>query len=272
MNQTVKPRRGSQPHRIRPMLYIMNLKLGIPIFPRSALVLERLSEKSFSAVIFDLDGTLVGVDNIKKHADDVLKRTLSDLDVGRTSFKDRYDFFFCGAGFLALLEKWGITSEESKRSFLNTLSREEYAEKKKLMEQGSAWLYRDAAILEFLKGKVKLGLVTNSSSKATSLELEYFKIGHYFDCIISLGDFNNNLLPKPNPAGIIHCLKTLNELPSKSIVVGDNFTDVVAGEKSGAHTAIIVRGKQKLHARKGESMPRIDFRLRSLKQLEQIVR
>jgi HAD superfamily hydrolase (TIGR01549 family) len=231
-----------------------------------------LSERRFSAVVFDLDGTLVGVDNIKKHADDVLKRALQDLGVGRTSFKDRYNFFFCGAGFVSLLEKWGIISDEGKRSFLEALGREEYAEKKKLMEQGLAWLYKDAAILEFLKGKVKLGLVTNSSSKATLLELRYFKIGHYFDCIVSLGDFSNHLAPKPNPDGIIYCLKTLNQPPSKSIVAGDNLTDVAAGERSGAQTAIILRGKQKLQIRKGGAVPRIDFKLRSLRQLEQIVR
>jgi HAD superfamily hydrolase (TIGR01549 family) len=235
-------------------------------------VFERLSDKCFSAVIFDLDGTLVGVDNIKKHADDVLKRALLDLGIRRTSFKDRYEFFFCGVGFLSLLEKWGITSKEGKRSFLNSLSREEYAEKKKLIEQGSVRLYKDAAILRFLKGKVKLGLVTNSSSKATSLELRYFKIGHYFDSIVSLGDFSNHLPPKPDPDGILHCLRTLNEPPSESIVVGDNLTDVIAGERSGAHTAIIQRGKQKIQTGKRGATPRIDFKLRSLKELERIIR
>jgi HAD superfamily hydrolase (TIGR01549 family) len=234
-------------------------------------VFEHLTEKTFSAVIFDLDGTLVGVDNIRKHADDVLKRALSDLGVERTSIRDRYRFFFCGVGFLALLEKWGITNEEGRKSFLDALSEEEYAEKKKLMEHGSAWLYKDAEVLRFLKGRLKVGLVTNSSSRATSLELGYFKIGHYFDCIVSLGDFGNHLAPKPDPDGIIYCLQMLNEPPSKSIVVGDNLTDVAAGEKSGAYTAIILRGKQKLQTRKGKTTPRIDFKLRSLRELEQII-
>jgi HAD superfamily hydrolase (TIGR01549 family) len=228
--------------------------------------------KSVSAIIFDLDGTLVGVDNIKKHADDVLKRALSYFGVEGTSLEDRYEFFFSGEGFQSLLSKWGITGDLGIRSFLKALAREEYAEKKRLLKQGMAWLYKDTAILEFLKGKVKLGLVTNSSSKATSLELDYFKIRRYFDCIVSLGDFNSSLPPKPHPGGIVYCLKTLNEHPSTSIVVGDNSTDVVAGERGGAHTAIILRGRQKLRTHNQGSMPRIDYNLRSLKQLEQIVK
>jgi HAD superfamily hydrolase (TIGR01549 family) len=231
-----------------------------------------LIEKSLSAVIFDLDGTLVGVNNIRKHADDVLKQALSDLGVSRTRFSDRYNFFFCGAGFLGLLDKWGITSNEQKRSFLDALARQEYAKKSRLIEQGSAWLYKDAAVLESLKGKVKLGLVTNSSLKATSFELQYFKIKQYFDCVVSLGDFfDDHLLPKPDPAGIIRCLERLGTPPSKSIVVGDNFTDLVAGEKSGTRTAIILRGRQRLLTKKGESTPRIDFKLKSLEQLKEIV-
>lgn len=236
---------------------------SVPIIvtPGFRLDLRKLSGTQFSVAIFDLDGTLVGVRDIKKHADDVLKRALSRVGVGRTTFKDRYEFFFCGAEYVNLLEQWGITSEKQRRSFVEALSAEEYAEKKRLMERGSARLYKDAEILSFLKGKVKLGLVTNASSQATSLEVKYLGIEQCFDCIVSLGDFANHLPPKPDPSGISYCLKTLNEPPSKAIVIGDNLTDVIAGERSGAKTAIILRGRERLPKQKGQAQPRIDFTL-----------
>jgi HAD superfamily hydrolase (TIGR01549 family) len=232
----------------------------------------KLKENKFKAIVFDLDGTLVEIDNIKKHADEVLRRTLYQFGVKRISFADRYEFYFCGIRFIDLLQKWGITTEKQRKLFLETLSGEEYVEKKTLIEQGSARLYGDASILDALKGRVKLGLVTNSSAEATSLELNSFRIKQYFDSIVSLGDFTDNLAPKPGPDGIIRCLKCLNEPPARTIVVGDNLTDMEAGEKSGASTALVLRGRQSTRLKKGIDNPRIDFKLKTLEELKAIIR
>nr|MDO8099594.1 HAD-IA family hydrolase [Candidatus Njordarchaeota archaeon] len=232
-----------------------------------------MGDKGFSAVIFDLDGTLIEVENIKKVGDDILKRTLSQLGVKRTSFKDRYEFWFSGGEFLHLLDKWGVSSKKEKRLFLEALSRNEYDEKKRLIECGRVRLYNDADILGKLHEKVKLGLVSNSSSKTVSLELDSFKIRKHFDSILALGDFTNNLGPKPDPDGILQCLQELNELPSRSIVVGDNLTDILAGEKSGTHTALVLREEQGKIAERREMKPiKADFELKSLRELIIIVR
>jgi phosphoglycolate phosphatase len=230
-------------------------------------------DKGFSAVIFDLDGTLIEVEDIKKVGDEILKKTLSQLGVKRTNFKDRYEFWFSGGEFLRLLGKWGFNSQKEKRLFLEALSRNEYEEKKRLIECGRVRLYKDADILGKLHEKVKLGLVSNSSSKTVSLELDSFNIRKHFDSILGLGDFTNNLRPKPDPDGILQCLGELNALPSRSIVVGDNATDVLAGEKSGTRTALVLREEQRGLAERRNMKPvKADFNLKTLRELTTIAR
>jgi HAD superfamily hydrolase (TIGR01509 family) len=231
-----------------------------------------VGHKNYDAIIFDLDGTLIEVDDIKKHGDEILKKTLTDFDLKRTRFEDRYRFWFSGGGFLHLLEKWGIELESEKRLFLETLSQNEYEVKRRLIESGEVRLYADSDILNKLRGDLKLGLVSNSSRKTVSLELDHFNLKKYFNSTIALGDFTNNLRPKPDPDGILQCLKEMREAPSNSIVVGDNLTDIIAGNKSQAHTALLIREKRNAQGRNEESThARIDFKLRSLRELENII-
>jgi HAD superfamily hydrolase (TIGR01509 family) len=232
-----------------------------------------LGHQKYTAIIFDLDGTLLRVEDIKKHGDEIIKKTLNDFNVKRTRSEDRIRFWFSGGGFLNLLRKWGIKSESDKRSFLDTLNQNEYNVKKRLIESGKVRPYKDSDILNTLGGDLKLGLVTNSSSKTVSFELSRFNLRKYFTSTIALGDFANNLRPKPDPDGILQCLKEMGEAPSKSIVVGDSLTDIIAGNRSQANTALLIR-EEKSEKRQNEEPvhARIDFKLRSLKELEDIIR
>jgi len=231
-----------------------------------------MGHKSYAAIIFDLDGTLVEDKNIKKHGDEILRMTLIQFNVKKTRSEDRIGFWFSGGGFLKLLEKWGIESESERKSFLQILSQNEYNIKKRLIESGEVRPYEDTDILNRLQGTLKLGLVTNSSNKTVSLQLDRFNLRRYFDSIIALGDFANNLRPKPDPDGIIQCLKEMDVESSKSIVVGDNLTDVIAGKRTNADTALLIRGKRNPKGMKKELIHTgIDFKLRSLRELENYI-
>jgi pyrophosphatase PpaX len=232
-----------------------------------------MGQKTYAAIIFDLDGTLIEDNNIKKHGDEILQMTLTNFNVKRTQSKDRIGFWFSGGGFLQLLEKWGIKSGLEKKSFLEALSQNEYDVKKRLIESGDVRLYEDSDILNRLQGVLKLGLVTNSSNKTVSLELDSFNLRRYFDSTVALGDFTNNLKPKPDPDGILQCLKEIDEDPSEAIVVGDNLTDIIAGNRSKTHTALLIRGKRNLKPSRQQSKHTgTDFKLRSLRQLESIIK
>jgi HAD superfamily hydrolase (TIGR01549 family) len=108
--------------------------------------------------------------------------------------------------------------------------------KRRLIELGQVRLYEDVDVLNKLQEDMKLGLVSNSSHKTVTLELERFNLKKYFKSVIALGDFTYNLKPKPDPDGILQCLEDLQEAPSSSVVVGDNLTDIIAGKRSRAHT------------------------------------
>jgi HAD superfamily hydrolase (TIGR01509 family) len=231
-----------------------------------------MEDKRFSAIIFDLDGTLIEVDDIKRRGDEILRMTLSECGVKGTRFKDRYEFWFSGGEFLRLLEKWGIKNESEKRSFLDVLSRNEYKVKKGLIERSAVRTYDDTDILSRLQGRLKLGLVSNSSMKTVSLELDHFDLRKYFDTIIALGDFTNNMKPKPDPDGILQCMKELRESPANTLVVGDNLTDVIAGNRSHAQTALTTRGKHRVPLPRGTGInAKADFYLRTLRELEKII-
>jgi HAD superfamily hydrolase (TIGR01509 family) len=229
-------------------------------------------DKRFSAIIFDLDGTLIEVDDIKERGDEILKMTLIGCGVMRTRFKDRYEFWFSGGGFLRLLEKWGIKSESEKKAFLDVLSRNEYNVKRRLIECGAVRIYNDTDILSRLQGRLKLGLVSNSSLKTVSLELDHFNLRKYFDSVVALGDFTQNLKPKPDPDGILQCMKELRESPTNTLVVGDNLTDVIAGNRSHAQTALTIRGRHKPQILGGTgTYGKVDFYLKTLRELEKII-
>jgi HAD superfamily hydrolase (TIGR01509 family) len=231
-----------------------------------------LAYEPFSAVIFDLDGTLIEVEDIRKVGDEILKKSLSQFGVKRTSFADRYEFWFSGGEFPSLLEKWGVSSQEDKKSFLEALASNEYDEKKRLIECGKVRLYEDADILGKLHEKLKLGLVSNSSQRTVSLELDSFRIRGHFDSVVALGDFTENLRPKPDPDGILRSLQELNETPKRSIVVGDNPTDVLAGEKSGTRTALVLRRDPGKQGKRSKIEPaKADFTLRTLRELATLV-
>jgi HAD superfamily hydrolase (TIGR01509 family) len=236
------------------------------------MVCSSMRDRRFTAIIFDLDGTLIEVDDVKRRGDEILKMTLSERGVKRTRFKDRYEFWFSGGRFLRLLKKWGIESESEKRLFLDALSRNEYDVKRGLIESGEVRTYDDTDTLGRLQGRLKLGLVSNSSLKTVTLELDHFNLGKYFDSVIALGDFTNNLKPKPDPDGILQCMKELRESPANTLVVGDNPTDVIAGNRSQAQTALVTRGKHRVPVlgRIG-THAKVDFYVRTLSELEKMI-
>jgi HAD superfamily hydrolase (TIGR01549 family) len=236
------------------------------------MVRNSVRDKRFSAIIFDLDGTLIEVDDIKKCGDEILKITLTECGVKRTRFKDRYEFWFSGGGFLRLLKKWGVKSESEKRLFLDVLSRNEYNVKRRLIECGAVRIYNDTDILGWLQGRLKLGLVSNSSLKTVSLELDHFNLRKYFYSVVALGDFTQNLRPKPDPDGILQCMKELGESPPNTLVVGDNLTDVIAGNRSNAQTALTIRRRHKPHILRGTGThAKVDFYMKTLGELEKII-
>ena len=88
-------------------------------------------------------------------------------------------------------------------------------------------------VLKALKGKYKLGIVTNGISKCQHDKIEHVGISEYFDEIIVSGDTENNIR-KPNKEIFELMCNKLNVKAEECVFVGDVFsTDILGALRAG---------------------------------------
>ena len=95
---------------------------------------------------------------------------------------------------------------------------------------------------------IKMSIVSNKPEAITLLVVEKLGIAQYFTKIIGPESVTKM---KPDPAGLVLCLKAMKADPAKSIMVGDSYTDIQAGKSAGMNTCAILYGygdKEKLKA------------------------
>ncbi len=181
------------------------------------------------AVIFDLDGTLVGAPTPFSEIKERLRERLLEMGISEELLGGLTPMY---ETLLKVSEKTGIEFEK-----LHSIQVELEVERMK-----ESFLFEGAReVLEYLKEKgVKLALVTRSSRKATLLALEKNDIAKYFDVVIAREDVKPEDL-KPNPGQVQKALSDLNVPPEKAIVVGDHGYDVLAAKGAGA-LSVLVKG------------------------------
>lgn len=92
----------------------------------------------------------------------------------------------------------------------------------------------------------ELGIVTAKMRDGVELGMEITGIKPYFDTVVTIDDVEN---PKPHPEPVIKALDRLNAEADTAIMIGDNYHDIVAGNKAGTKTAGVAwsaRGKEYL--------------------------
>lgn len=92
--------------------------------------------------------------------------------------------------------------------------------------------------LEFFKDK-KTGLVTNKPEDLTLKILKCLDVRDYFGKIIGPESVKRM---KPDPEGLIKVINAFGENPVKTIMVGDSYTDIVAGKSAGTYTCGVTYG------------------------------
>lgn len=97
----------------------------------------------------------------------------------------------------------------------------------------SAFVYEETfQVLDELKDKYKLGLLTNGSPSLQQTKLAITpELIPYFDEIVISGDFGSG---KPDPAIFDYMLSQLEVKPEEALMVGDNLrTDILGASKVG---------------------------------------
>lgn len=144
------------------------------------------------------------------------------------------------------LKKGHITRAELMRRALVGLGIESQLHADELGEAYGA--YRDARlelfpeseqVLQTLKGKVNLGLITNGPADVQRQELETLGIEHYFDMIVIEGEMGYG---KPSPDVFNHVRETLGATKDQILMVGNSYAhDIRPPIELGWKTAWIRR-------------------------------
>ncbi|WP_299254047.1 YjjG family noncanonical pyrimidine nucleotidase [uncultured Lacinutrix sp.] len=81
-------------------------------------------------------------------------------------------------------------------------------------------------ILDYLKSKYKLHIITNGFEEVQQVKLEKSKIAHYFNTVTSSETVG---VKKPNPKVFNHALKMANISKESGIMIGDNYEADILG-------------------------------------------
>ena len=179
------------------------------------------------AVVFDLDGTLVGAEKPFSEVKRELRERLVSLGIPADEIGELTPMY---EGLIELSQKTGRPFEELY-SILVELEGERIKD---------SFLFDGAIeLLDYLQGRgIKLALMTRSSRKATLIALESHSLSNYFDVILTRDDVPAEEL-KPNPGQLKRILETLNVPPEKILVVGDHGYDVIPARELGALSVLV---------------------------------
>ena len=81
-------------------------------------------------------------------------------------------------------------------------------------------------ILDYLKPKYKLHIITNGFKEVQQIKLDKSNIAHYFDTVTSSEAVG---VKKPNPKVFNHALKLANVKKENGIMIGDNYEADILG-------------------------------------------
>lgn len=170
--------------------------------------------KNIEAVLFDLDGVLIDSFEVWYSAfNDTLKKFMNKT-ITKEEFQEKH---------------WGLSLKDNMDKLGLGKKAEDYCHSRynKYIDQVKI-IPGTESVLKIIKRKI--GLVTSTPSDSTSKILNRFGLSQYFDATISSDEVEN---AKPSPEPILKACEILEVKPEKTIFVGDNETDVVAGKNAG---------------------------------------
>lgn len=87
---------------------------------------------------------------------------------------------------------------------------------------------------ELKRSGLKMAIVSTKRNEMIKKGLELISIEDLFDTIIGLDDVQN---AKPDPEPILLALERLGSSPEESLMIGDNYHDILGGKNAGVRTA-----------------------------------
>ncbi|MFX1390267.1 MAG: HAD family hydrolase [Promethearchaeota archaeon] len=197
---------------------------------------------NFDFYIFDLDGTLLDLGNIRNHADYVLVETLKKLNPDEfPNKKMRNELWISGTNFQQVLSKWGLFDSIK---FWKCYDKTDFERRKNLLKDKKIRLYDNVEdVLKYFyhnKDSKKMAICTNTANYIVDYFLKFFKIYHYFHEIFSMV-YDNQNSAKPSPKGILNILAKFKYTPydNSVLMVGDSIHDIKAANSARISSCLI---------------------------------
>lgn len=93
---------------------------------------------------------------------------------------------------------------------------------------------------------LKMAVVSTKRRDMVEMGIDLLGLEPYFETVIGLDDVTN---PKPDPEPLLLALNRLGSSPEESLMIGDNFHDILGGKNAGVRTAGVawaLRGEEYL--------------------------
>ena len=188
------------------------------------------------AILFDLDGTLI--DSAPDLAAS-LNYTLTAL--GLPTYDLATVRSWIGGGATKLLQRGLSGTKEPKEVDSELLEKA----KEIFFAHYGANLCRETSLypcakelLENLKGRYRIGLVTNKPTPFVRPILQALDID-IFDVVLGGESVEYK---KPHPAPLLHACETLGIQPYKALMVGDSINDYQAAKRAGIDVVLVPHG------------------------------
>lgn len=189
--------------------------------------------RPFSAILFDLDGTLVDTAPDLAFA---LNTLLEQEGLDTLPYETIRPVASNGSPGLLHLG-FGISPEHHdfplfQQRFI-TLYQDNIARETRLFDG------MEEVISALEKAGFSWGIVTNKPAFLTDPLVELLNLTHRAGCIIS-GD--TTPYSKPHPAPMFHACKVINHLPEQCLYIGDAARDIEAGKNANMQTIAALYG------------------------------
>ncbi len=187
----------------------------------------------YAGIFFDLDGTLADT------APDLVAAT-NQLLIARNLDPKPYEFLrpYASAGARGLLEgAFGINPDHADFPLLRDEFFGNY--EKALLVESKLFDGIDHLLEQMDEANLPWGIITNKSERFTKPLTELMGLRQRAVSTVS-GD--TTPYSKPHPEPILHAARISNIDPTKSIYVGDDVRDVLAGKAAGMKTVAAAYG------------------------------
>lgn len=89
-------------------------------------------------------------------------------------------------------------------------------------------------LMKLKENGINIGVVTAKMKEGVTLGMEITNITPYIDTVVSIDDVEK---PKPDPEPVLKALDNLQADKDSAIMIGDNYHDIVSGNRAGVITA-----------------------------------